>query len=142
MPSNIQGLIQTIIGLRDLQLREAAQDLQRRQQQVGAIGQFQSLAQQTSDPSQLSSIIPQFSQTTGVPSDVLSTIAAATPASTASTKSRAVQSGARQLGGSQDVAAATTELTGMTPGSTARDKLYASLFGGTSDYYSNLTPEQ
>jgi hypothetical protein len=72
MPSNIQGLIQTIIGLRDLQLREAAQDLQRRQQQVGAIGQFQSLAQQTSDPSQLSSIIPQFSQTTGVPSDVLS----------------------------------------------------------------------
>jgi hypothetical protein len=53
-----------------------------------------------------------------------------------------VQSGARQLGGSQDVAAATTELTGMTPGSTARDKLYASLFGGTSDYYSNLTPEQ
>lgn len=142
MPSNIQGLIQTIIGLRNLQLQEAAQDLQRRQQQIGAIGQFQSLAQQTSDPSQLTSIIPQYSQTTGVSADVLGTIARATPASTASTKSRAVQSGAQQLGGSQDVAAATTELTGQTPGSSARDKLIASLFGGTSDYYSNLNPEQ
>lgn len=142
MPSNIQGLLQTIIGLRDLQLREAAQELQRKQQQVGAIGQFQQLAQNTSDPSQLSSIIPQFAQTTGLTPDVLNTMLSATPPTTATTRGRAIQQGAKQLGGSQDVAAATTELTGMTPGATARDKLMEHLFGGTSDYYSNLNPQQ
>lgn len=142
MPSNLQGLIQMIVGLRDLQLREAAQDLQRRQQQIGAVGQFQSIAQNTSDPATLSSIIPQFAKVTGLGEDVLGTIARSTPPTTATTKSTAVASGAKQLGGSLDVPAATTELTGMTPGSSARDKLFASLFGATSDYYSNLNPQQ
>lgn len=142
MPSSIQGLIQTIIGLRNLQLQEAAQDLQRRQQQVGAIGQFQGLAQNASDPSQLSSIIPQFAQVTGVDEGVLGTIARSTPPTTATTKSRAVQQGAQQLSGSMDVAAASQELGGMSPGAAARDRLSAQLFGGTSDYYSNLTSDQ
>lgn len=142
MPSNIQGMLQTIIGLRNLQLQEAAQELQRRQQQIGAIGQFQGLAQNTSDPSQLSSIIPRYSDVTGVDPSILGTIAKNTPPTTATTKSTAVASGARQLGGSMDVPAATQELGGMTPGAAARDKLVAGLFGGTSDYYQGLSPEQ
>lgn len=141
MPQNIQGIIQTIIGLRNLQLQEAAQELARKQQQVGAMGQFQSLAQQ-SDPSQLASIIPQFSQATGVSPDILNQLAKSTPPTTATTKSRAVASGAGQLGGVQDVTAAATELTGMTPGGAARDQLVAELFGGTSRHYQSLTPEQ
>lgn len=141
MPQNIQGLIQTIASLRSLQLQQAAQELAKQQQQVGAMGQFQGMLQQ-SDPSQLASIIPQFSQATGVSPDILNQLAKSTPPSTATTKSRAVASGAQQLQGSQDVPAATMELGGMSPGAASRDKLMASLFGGASDYYSNLTPDQ
>lgn len=141
MPVNIQGLVQTIVSLRQLQLQQAAQDLARRQQQASGITSFQNVAQNTADPSQLSSLLPQFSQTYGVGQDVLGGILAGTPPSQAATRSRAVESGAKQLGGSQDVAAATAELSGLTPGAAARDRLMASIFGGTGDYYSGLPAE-
>lgn len=141
MPVNIQGLVQTIVSLRQLQLTQAAQELARRQQQASGITSFQNLAQNTANPSSLASLLPQFSQTYGVGQDVLGGILSGTPPTQATTRGAAVASGARQLGGSQDVAAATTELTGQTPGSAARDRLMASIFGGTGDYYSSLPPE-
>lgn len=142
MPSTIQGMLQTIIGLRNLQLQEAAQDLQRRQQQQGAMTGMQGMIQNTADPSALMTHIPQLAQSSGLSPGLLSTMITETPPSQATTRSRAVGAGARQLGGSMDVAAAGQELGGMTPGASARDRLFANLFGGTSDYYSNLNPEQ
>lgn len=141
MPINIQGMVQTIVSLRQLQLQQAAQELARHQQQASGITSFQNIAQNTADPSSLSALLPQFSQTYGVGQDVLGGILAGTPPAGATTRSAALASGAKQLGGSQDVAAATTELTGMTPGQAARDKLMGSIFGGTGDYYSSLPAE-
>jgi hypothetical protein len=141
MPVNIQGMVQTIVSLRQLQLSQAAQELARRQQQAQGISAFQNVAQNTADPSSLASLLPQFSQTYGVGQDVLGGILSGTPPAGATTRSAALASGAKQLGGSQDVAAATTELTGMTPGSAARDQLLAHIFGGTGDYYSGLPAE-
>lgn len=148
MPSNIQGIIQTILQMRELQIREAAQRLAEQQigistqnAQGGALAGFQSLIQNSANPAAFAPYAGQMAQRTGLPSDFLSTMISQTPASAAATRGRALQSGAEQLGGSQDVAAATQELTGMTPGQAARDRTASAIFEHVPAYLQGLPPE-
>jgi DNA-binding protein H-NS len=145
---SMQSMISTIVQLRQLQLAEQAQKLQEQQvgiqrmnEQSGATRDLSSMLPTMSNPQDLSPFADQFAQRTGLTPDVLRTIIGGTPASSSTTKSAAVQSGARQLGGSLDVPAATQELTGQTPGAQAYDALRQELFHGATDYYNKL-PDQ
>jgi hypothetical protein len=149
MPSNIQGMIQTIVSLRQLQLQEEAQRLQQQQlgisqqnAQQGATAGFQNLLQGVANPGALAPFAGNFAQTTGLPTAAINTLIQQTPPSTTTTKARAVESGARQLGGSQDVTAASGELTGMSSGQAAADKLRAVILGQAGDMYSRLPADQ
>src|SRR2546423_800653 len=109
----IQGLIQTIVALRDLQLREAAQQLQeqqlgisRGQENIAGQNSFQDLLKNMSNPQALSPHLGQFTGTTGLDQPTLAAMIGATPPAEATTRGAAVQRGAQQLGGSQDVVAA------------------------------------
>jgi hypothetical protein len=147
--AGIQQTLQTIIALRDLQLREAAQKLSEQQlgvsrsnQQTGSIAAFQNLIQGVQNPQTLSPYVGEFQQSTGLTPDMLNTLIGQTPPAAATTRGAALASGARQLGGSQDVAAATTELTGMTPGAAARDRTSQAIYEHIPEYFQNLPPEE
>jgi hypothetical protein len=149
MPSPISGLLQTIIALRQLQMQQAAQELQREQlgisrqnSQLGAQQGFQSMLQGLDQPTSMMPFAGQYAQTTGLSQPNVETMIQHTPAASATTRSRSMQSGAQQLGGSQDVAGATQLISGQTPSETENDKLMKRILGETSDYYSTLTPEQ
>lgn len=150
----IQGLIQTIVSLRQLQLQEAAQELQR--QQVGisqgnlalaqsqrplnTIAALQGVLGHTDNPAAFSSYAPQFAQMGGVGTDMMQNIISHTPAAAATTRDRAVQIGAGQVDLSRP--AAFSALTGAGEGDLARDNLFAKMFGDTGDYYSSLPSDR
>lgn len=140
MPTQISDLVRTIVSLRQLQLQEAAQELAKRQQQQVAQNSFSSMLPGLDDPNAVLPHLDQFSQTTGLPQDVLQTLVEHTPASATTTKSRAVQTGAQQLGGQADQSAALQDLTGLTQGGYAADQLRGSLMRGAADHYSSLQP--
>lgn len=146
--ASIQNMIGTIVQLKQLQLAEAAQKLQEQQvgisrqnAQTGAIAGLGNMLPGMSNPQALAPFANQFTEPTGLSLDALQTIIGGTPASSSTTKAAAVQSGAKQLGGSLDVPAATMELTGQTPGAQAYDALRQELFHGATDYYNKL-PDQ
>jgi DNA-binding protein H-NS len=146
--SGMQSMISTIVQLRQLQLAEAAQKLQEQQigiqrmnEQSGATRDIASMLPGMTNPQALIPFADQFTGRTGLDVDALKAIISGTPASSSTTKSAAVQSGATQLAGSLDVPAATIELTGQTPGAQAYDALRNELFHGATDYYNQL-PDQ
>lgn len=140
MPTQIGELVRTIVSLRQLQLQEAAQELAKQQQMQSAQNSFTSMLPGLDNPTAVLPHLDQFSQTTGLPQDVLQTLVEHTPASAATTKSRAVQAGAQQLGGSADKASAFQDLLGMSEGGYAADQLRASLMRGASEHYGTLQP--
>jgi hypothetical protein len=144
----MRDMISTIVQLKQLQFAEAAQRLQEQQlgisrqnAQTSAVQGLGSLLPSLANPQALAPFANQFTERTGLDLGALETIIGGTPAAASTTKSLAVQSGARQLGGSLDVPAATMELTGQTPGAQAYDALRNELFHGATDYYRNL-PDQ
>lgn len=149
MPTPISQMIQTIVALRDLQLREAAQQLTARQLGISEdsshsenISRFQNLIQGVADPSSLLPYTDQFTRQTGLTPEAVRALITRTPPAAATTTSSALASGAAQLGGSQDVAAATRTLTGMTPGEAATDRLRSDMFGAAGQHYQTLPQEQ
>ncbi len=150
----LQGMIQTIISLRQLQLQEAAQQLQ--QQQIGisqgnldlargaaplqGIAGLQGVLQRTDNPAAFSPYAPQIAQQTGMPADFVTQIMNQTPAATGTTQARAVQSGAAAAGGSLNANAAAVNLAGAQPGEINRDRLLQSIFGQAGDVYSTMEP--
>jgi hypothetical protein len=142
MPTPISEVVRTIVSLRQLQLQEAAQQLARHQGEVSAQSSFSSMLPGLDDPNALLPHLSQFAQTTGLPEDVLQTIVQHTPASSSTTKSRAVQTGAAELGGGADQTSALVDLTGLTPGVYATDQLRRQLSQGASEYYGSLRPAE
>lgn len=123
MPSSVQDLIRTIATLKQLQLSEQAQALAREQlgvskssQQNQSLMGFQNLLQGSANPGELGSIVPEFTGSTGLSEGALSTIAQ----NTASQLPR----GAVKL-----------------PGEIAEDNLKRLLYGHTTQYLNELSPE-
>lgn len=125
MSKSVQGMIQTIATLKQLQLAEQAQTLAREQFGVGQQNQqnqslmgFQNLLQGSANPTQLESIIPQFAGArTGLDESALSTIAQNTMPQAAH--------GAQKL-----------------PGEIAEDNLKRLLYSHTTQYLNELSPEE
>jgi hypothetical protein len=142
MPTPISEVVRTIVSLRQLQLQEAAQDLARQQGQVSAQGSFSSMLPGLDDPNSLLPHLSQFSQTTGLPEDVLQTIVQHTPAAQTTTRSRTDQTTAAGMSEQARNEAGLTDITGLTPGAYATDQLRAQLSRGASEHYSTLRPAE
>lgn len=162
--AGINQIVQTIVALKDLQLRSAAQDLARQQfglqqQEFGlradqmdvasreaaqsGFQNLQGLIRNTDQPSALLPFVSEFANRIGVSPQSIATIIQHTPPTTETTRGAAVAKGAEQLGGTADVAAANQALVGVLPGQLAQDALSAKLFTGAGGYLSALSqPEQ
>lgn len=138
MPTPINELVRTIVSLRQLQLQEAAQQLSRQQVQQGAQTSFTNMLPGLDDPNSILPHLDQFSQQTGLDPSTLQTLVEHTPAAATTTKSRSLQSGAAQLGGSADRAGAFQDITGLSEGGYAADQLRAQLTHGATSYYGGL----
>lgn len=144
MPTSTAELVRTIVSLKQLQLQEAAQKLAQQQGQVSATSQFTGMLPGLDDPSSILPHLQQFSQTTGLDPATLQTLVEHTPAASATTRSRAVQTGAAAMSPDQtagvDQSAALTDITGLTPGAYASDQLRSQLTRGAAEHYHGLTP--
>jgi hypothetical protein len=153
MADPIQGFIQTILQMRQLQMQEQAQEIQRQQlglsrqqfglqrqnAQAGFMQGFQSMLPSLAQPTSMLPFVGEMAPKAGVSPEALTTMIQQTPASTATTRGRAVQQGATP-GMAQP--AAERELLGQTGAPLAQDRVLASIFGQVGDYYSNLPPER
>lgn len=161
--SGINSIVQTIVALKDLQLRSQAQDLARQQfglqqqeyglraheadvgEKVQAQEGFQRLTdliRNTDDPLALGPFVNEFANRIGVSPESIATIIAHTPPATETTRGRAVAEGAAASGGSLNAPAASQALAGLPPGALSEDALTSKLFGGAGGYYSTLSPQE
>lgn len=138
----VQQLISMIVSLRQLQLQQAAQDLQRKQLGLTAQGGLREQLSGMEDPNQMMAHIPELEEQTGLSPMMLSTIIGQTPPATATTRAGAARRGMQQVGGALDPTIATREMTGALPGQLAEDDFMKSIVGGAEDYLMSLPPER
>lgn len=149
MTSPIQGMIQTILTIKQIQNQDAARALAERQfglSEASTTEQVTSglraLASSLPDPKVLLPHVQQLADRTGLPGDLLTDIFSNAAPSVDTTRSAAVARGARSAGTSLDQPAASVAITGQTPGGLQSDALQEILQRGAQDYYNTLTPER
>lgn len=151
MTSPVSGLINTIVTLQELRLRNQAAKLAQEQfgltqrsteeQMLGHLqGLIQNVPQDKRD--ELAKLIPDFAKHTGYSPESINNLFAATPPSAATTQAGAIAGGAQELAGGLNKTAATVALTQSLPGALASDTLHGDIFNGARSYLSQLAPDQ
>ena len=153
MPSNIQGMIQTIVALRELQQRDAAHKLAREQfglqqdqsrvanaaTQAQIMQQFQGMLGGTQNPQAFLPFAEQFAGNMGYKPEVIQTLIQQMVPTTQTQRSGASR---KAMQNEQTAAiAGEVEATGRGPEANAQGALLAQLFGGAQQQLQGMTPE-
>lgn len=144
-----QQLIQTILMIKDLQHKQAAEDLARQQfglakaaTQEQMLGHVQTLASNLPDPTVLLPHVQSIAATTGLDPQVLQTMFSNAQPTEAVTKAGVVARGAKTAGSALEVPAAYTQIAGEKPGAFQLDALHNLIFQRANQYLTNLPEDQ
>lgn len=146
MTSPVSGLVQTIIQLKELQQRDEAAALAREQfgltramSQEQAIGHFQDVLGNLSDPKALLPHVGEFAARTGFTPEALTTIINKTAPSVQTTLAGKVAKGS---GAVPDDVSAFKALAGILPSEMDKSDLMRTVFGGSTQYLHDMSDEE
>lgn len=149
MTSPIQGMISTIIAIKQIQNQDAARDLAERQFGLAQASNteqvtsgLRTLASSLPDPKVLLPHVQQFASRTGLPENLLTDILSNAVPGIDVTRGAAVSRGAQGLGTALDRPAATAAIAGTNESGLATDALQSMLTKGAQDFYQQLPPER
>ena len=147
MPSKVAELMQTIIGLKEVQVREQAQQLaeqmapfQQALVQSNVLGARQNILQGMTDPNAVAPYVDQFAQGTGLDPNAMGAVIHGTAPSPSTVVGGAMSAG--NAGGQFNEQAAAHGLTGQSVGDLSKDAFFKTIFGSAQEYLGQMPADQ
>lgn len=153
--SSIRDMVQMLVSLKELQLRQSAQDLATQQfglqqqqnvtqtaaSQTGMLGSFQQLLQGMSNPAAMLPYVSEMAKRTGFSPDAMQTMIQGTPASVAATQGAATQA-ANAPGPNGEPGLLNAQTAARLAQEYDQSKLLRGIFGTAQQALNSMHPEQ